>query len=34
MKNFGINKSVASFTILLGATVNMDGTAIMQGIAA
>lgn len=29
----GVNNSVASFTIPLGATVNMDGTAIMQGVA-
>ncbi len=29
----GVNNSVASFTIPLGATINMDGTAIMQGVA-
>ena len=29
----GVNRSVASFTIPLGATINMDGTAIMQGVA-
>lgn len=29
----GVDNSVASFTIPLGATINMDGTAIMQGIA-
>jgi len=29
----GVNKSVSSFTIPLGATINMDGTAIMQGVA-
>lgn len=31
--NLGIKPSIASFTIPLGATVNMDGTAIMQGVA-
>lgn len=32
-KHHGVHNSVASFTIPLGATINMDGTAIMQGIA-
>jgi Na+/H+-dicarboxylate symporter len=32
-KRMGVSKSVASFTIPLGATINMDGTAIMQGVA-
>ncbi|VUD63991.1 Proton/glutamate-aspartate symporter [Thalassocella blandensis] len=29
----GVNNEVASFTVPLGATINMDGTAIMQGVA-
>ena len=32
-KRLGVKSSVASFTVPLGATINMDGTAIMQGIA-
>jgi Na+/H+-dicarboxylate symporter len=32
-KRLGVNSSVAGFTVPLGATVNMDGTAIMQGVA-
>ncbi len=32
-ERLGVDNSVASFTIPLGATVNMDGTAIMQGVA-
>ena len=31
---YGVDKSYASFSIPLGATINMDGTAIMQGCAA
>lgn len=32
-KRIGVHNSVAAFTVPLGATINMDGTAIMQGIA-
>lgn len=32
-KNLGVDNGIASFTIPLGATINMDGTAIMQGVA-
>jgi len=32
-KKLGVHNSVAGFTIPLGATINMDGTAIMQGVA-
>ena len=33
MEKLGVDKSVYSFTLPLGATINMDGTAIMQGVA-
>lgn len=33
-QQLGVNNRVSSFTVPLGATINMDGTAIMQGIAA
>jgi Na+/H+-dicarboxylate symporter len=31
--HLGVRNNIASFTIPLGATINMDGTAIMQGVA-
>ena len=33
MENLGVSKSIYSFSLPLGATINMDGTAIMQGVA-
>ena len=32
-KKLGVKNRIASFTVPLGATINMDGTAIMQGVA-
>jgi Na+/H+-dicarboxylate symporter len=32
-KKLGVKNSIASFTLPMGATLNMDGTAIMQGVA-
>ena len=32
-QRLGVDNAVASFTIPFGATINMDGTAIMQGVA-
>ncbi|MBU0905034.1 MAG: dicarboxylate/amino acid:cation symporter [Firmicutes bacterium] len=32
-KNLGVPKAISSFVQPLGATINMDGTAIMQGVA-
>lgn len=32
-KKMGVSKRISSFTVPLGATINMDGTAIMQGVA-
>ncbi|MDX1301133.1 dicarboxylate/amino acid:cation symporter [Photobacterium sp.] len=32
-KRLGVSNKIASFTVPLGATINMDGTAIMQGVA-
>lgn len=32
-RDMGISRKISSFTVPLGATINMDGTAIMQGVA-
>lgn len=32
-RKMGVSRKISSFTIPLGATINMDGTAIMQGVA-
>lgn len=32
-ERMGVDRSVASFTVPFGATINMDGTAMMQGVA-
>ncbi|CAM3643927.1 dicarboxylate/amino acid:cation symporter [Parendozoicomonas haliclonae] len=32
-RRLGVNNRISSFTIPLGATINMDGTAMMQGVA-
>jgi len=32
-ERMGVSNAVASFTVPFGATINMDGTAIMQGVA-
>lgn len=32
-RKMGVSKRISSFTVPLGATINMDGTAIMQGVA-
>ncbi len=32
-EEFGVSKAISSFTLPLGSTINMDGTAIMQGVA-
>jgi Na+/H+-dicarboxylate symporter len=31
--DLGVDKNVSSFVVPVGATINMDGTAIMQGMA-
>lgn len=32
-KKMGVKNSIAAFTVPMGATINMDGTAMMQGVA-
>ena len=32
-ENLNVKKKISSFTVPLGSTINMDGTAIMQGVA-
>lgn len=34
MEELGVSNSISSFTLPLGSTINMDGTSIMQGVAA
>ena len=33
-ENVGVSKEISSFVLPLGATINMDGTALYQGVAA
>ena len=33
-ENLGVDKEVASFVLPIGATINMDGTSVYQGVAA
>lgn len=33
INDLGVDRQIASFSLSLGATINMDGTAIMQGVA-
>ena len=33
-ENLGVSKSITSFVLPIGATINMDGTALYQGVAA
>ena len=32
-RKMGVDRRISSFTIPLGATINMDGTSIMRGVA-
>ena len=33
-QNFGVSEAISSFVLPLGATINMDGTALYQGVCA
>lgn len=33
LENFGVNKQIVKLVLPLGATMNMDGTALLEGVA-